>query len=254
VSRPRRTEKMKRLVLAITLASLAALPHAGAAASRRTRACPALAISCTELIRPGVPATFTLTVKDAPGNAKLTYNWVISAGTISSGQGTSSINVDTTGVAFALGGVTATVDVAGLPEGCAGSASCVTTVNGIGDPRKVDEYGKLRWGDERARLDNFGIEVRNDPEAVGYIVGYGGRRSHHGEAASRIERAKRYLATVRDIDASRLVTIDGGYREELTVELWALPKDVTPPAPSPTVDPTEVEFIKPMSKRRARRR
>jgi hypothetical protein len=40
----------------------------------------------------------------------------------------------------------------------------------------------------------------------------------------------------------------------LTVELWALPKDVTPPEPSPTVDPTEVEFIKPPTKRRARRR
>jgi hypothetical protein len=247
--------KMKRLVLAITLASLAALPHVGAAAvPLRTRACPALAISCTESILPGVPATFTLTVKDAPGNAKLTYNWAISAGTISSGQGTSSINVDTTGVAFARGSVTATVDVAGLPEDCAGSASCVTEVNGIGDPRKVDEYGNLRWGDERARLDNFGIEVRSDPEAVGYILGYGGRRSRRGEASRRIERAKRYLVTVRGIPSERIVTIDGGYREELRVELWALPKDVTPPAPSPTVDPTEVEFIKPPSKRRGRRR
>jgi hypothetical protein len=245
--------KMKRLVLAITLASLAALPHA-AAAFRRTGACPTLAVSCTELIRPGVPATFTLTVEDAPADAKLTYNWVISAGTISSGQGTSSITVDTTGVAFAPGGVTATVDVAGLPEGCAGSASCVTAVNGIGDPRKADEYGNLRWGDERARLDNFGIEVRSDPEAVGFIVGYGGRRSRRGEAVRRLERAKKYLTTVRGIPAVRLVTIDGGYREELTVELWALPKDVTPPAPAPTVDPSEVKFIKPPTKRRARRR
>ncbi len=43
------------------------------------------------------PITFTAAVGDA-GALSLTYNWSVSAGTISSGQGTSAITVDTTGV------------------------------------------------------------------------------------------------------------------------------------------------------------
>jgi hypothetical protein len=69
-----------------------------------------------------------------------------------------------------------------------------------------------------------------------------------------MERAKKYLTTVRGVPADRIVTIDGGYREELTVELRIRGKDMQPPQPSPTVDPNEVEFIKPPTKRRARHR
>ncbi|MBV8857759.1 MAG: hypothetical protein JOZ02_12560, partial [Acidobacteria bacterium] len=43
------------------------------------------------------------------------------------------------------------------------------------------------------------------------------------------------------ITADRIVTVDGGYREELTVELWVVPSGATPPAASPTVDPSEVK-------------
>ena len=243
---------MKRLVLAITLASLAALPHVGAAAPR-ARECPKVVVSCPNYIHTGEPATFNASIDNAPADAKLTYNWVVSMGIISSGQGTSSINVDTTGVPG--GELTATVDVAGLPASCPNSNSCSTTVAGrIQVHDKIDEYGNIKYEDEKARLDNFGIEVQNWPEAVGYIVGYGGRRSRRGEASRRIERAKRYLVTVRGIPAARLVTIDGGYREELTVELRIRPKAFAPPEPGPTVDPSEVVFIKPTTKRRARRR
>jgi hypothetical protein len=243
---------MKRLVLLITLASLGALPH-GVAAAPRARECPRVAVSCPDILIPGAPATFTVSIDNAPADAKLAYNWVISAGTIGAGQGTSSITVDTTDIPYTQP-LTATVDVSGLPETCPDSASCSTSIYRHIDYHKTDEYGNIRWSDEKARLDNLGIELQNDPAAVGYIVGYGGRRSLRSEAARRIERAKRYLTSVRGIPSEHLVTIDGGYREELTVELWARPKEVLPPEPTPTVDPTEVKFIKPPPKRRARRR
>lgn len=244
---------MKRLVLAVTLASLAALLPVGAATPRRTRVCPTLSVSCPDVVRAGVPATFTLAVNNAPADAKLTYNWVVSAGTISAGQGTGSITVDTTGVP-GNSTLTAVVEVGGLSESCPNSMSCTTALPQPHFHDKVDEYGNINFEDEKARLDNFGIEVQNWPEGVGYIVGYGGRRSRRGEAARRVKRAKHYLVTVRGIDASRLVTIDGGYREELTVELRIRSKEMKPPEPSPTVDPTEVIFVKPAPKRRARRR
>jgi hypothetical protein len=242
---------MKRLVLAIALASLAALPGARAAAPRAPQ-CPALSVSCPDMATPGQPVTFTANVSGGDPNAELTFNWTVSAGTINSGQGTSSVTVDTTGAPPA-GGVTAKVEVGGLHDSCAKTAECSVAMP-VCYLGKIDEYGNLRWGDERARLDNYAIELLNDPGVVGYVFGYGGRRARRGEAARRIERAKNYLTAARAIPAGRVVTIDGGYREELTVELWVSPKGVSPPQTVPTVDPGEVVFIDPAPKRRPRRR
>lgn len=120
--------------------------------------------------------------------------------------------------------------------------------------RKIDEYGNIRFGDEKARLDNMAIELRNDPEAKGYIVGYGGRRARVGEARRRIERARNYLVAAWKFAPERIVTIDGGHREYLTVELYVFPADSDPPLAGPTVDPSEVTIIRTGPKRRPKRR
>lgn len=120
--------------------------------------------------------------------------------------------------------------------------------------RKIDEYGNIRWRDEQARLDNFAIEGRNDPTAITYLVCYGGRRSYEGAARRRCGRAARYLKTKGGIEVARVVTLDGGFREELSVECWVLPAGTLPPALAPTVDPTEAVVIKHRAARRARRR
>ena len=49
------------------------------------------------------------------------------------------------------------------------------------------------------------------------------------------------------------MTVDGGYREELTVELWVVPSGATPPPNSPTVDPSEVKTTRATPRRRGRR-
>ncbi|HZT57057.1 MAG TPA: hypothetical protein VFA21_00380 [Pyrinomonadaceae bacterium] len=186
--------------------------------------------------------TFTTNVSNLDSDAKVTYNWTVSAGTIVSGQGTSSITVDSTGIWD--GTIEATIEVNGLPDSCGKKTSCSTTVVGIGDPGRLDEYGNIRWSDERARLDNFAIEMQNDPSARGYIICYGGRVGRAGEALRRCSRAKSYVNRHRGIEAARIVTIDGGYKEELAVELFIVPSGATPPMASPTVDPKEVRIIK----------
>ncbi|MFL6256444.1 MAG: hypothetical protein ACJ74T_15680 [Pyrinomonadaceae bacterium] len=117
-------------------------------------------------------------------------------------------------------------------------------------PRKIDEYGNLRWSDEKARLDNYLIDLRNDPRARACIICYGGRRARAGEARTRCARVANYLKRVGGIDAARIITLDGGYREELTVELWAPPAGSTLPVAAPTVDPSEVTIIKDSPKRK----
>jgi hypothetical protein len=187
--------------------------------------CPTVSVSCPSDVDQGTPITFSASVN---GDANVTYNWSVSAGTISSGQGTSSITVSTDG----LGGqtVTATVELGGLDPSCSKTASCTTGIKPAPkEPVKFDEYGNIKFNDEKARLDNYAIQLQNDPGAQGYIIAYG---SCEGEAQARADRAKDYLVNTRGIDAGRLVTVDGGCRSELTVQLWIVPTGATAPAAS----------------------
>ena len=209
--------------------------------------CPTVSVSCPSDVDQGSPITFTASVN---GDANVTYNWSVSAGTISSGQGTSSITVSTDG----LGGqtVTATVELGGLDPSCSRTASCTTGIRAAIPPAvKFDEYGNIKFNDEKARLDNYAIQLQNQPGAQGYILAYG---SCAGEAQARADRAKDYLVNTRGIDAGRLVTVDGGCRSELWVELWIVPTGATAPAASTDniISPCP-ECKKPTRRRRGRR-
>jgi hypothetical protein len=191
--------------------------------------CPAINVSCPDAVDQGSPITFNASVTGGATNVTATYNWSISAGTITSGQGTSSITVDTAN----LGGqsVTATVDVGGYDPACSKAGSCTTAVKTVVPltPTKFDEYGNIRFNDEKARLDNYAIQLQNQAGSQGYIIAYG---TCAGEGQARADRAKDYLVNTRGIEAGRLTTIDGGCRSDLAVELWVVPTGATPPAAS----------------------
>ena len=116
-------------------------------------------------------------------------------------------------------------------------------VCGLRSFQKFDEYGDIAFKDEKARLDNIAIELKTEPDTQLYIIGYAGRKARAGEAQTRANRAKHYLDSERRLDAGRVITIDGGHREELTLEFYIAPAGVQPPISSPTVDPSEVEII-----------
>ena len=189
--------------------------------------CPtAVTVTCpTEVVQEGTPVTFTANVAGGPGTVTPTYTWTVSAGRITSGEGTNTITVDTTG----LGGqsITATVDVGGFAATCPHTASCTTTIGRPTPPTRFDTYGNIRFNDEKARLDNFAIQLQGDPGTTGTIIAYG---SCEGEGQTRADRARDYLVNTRGIEAGRITTIDGGCRAELTVELWLVPQGATAPA------------------------
>lgn len=122
--------------------------------------------------------------------------------------------------------------------------SRVATAQTSESGRKVDEYGDVRFEDEKGRLDNLVIELKNDPNASGYLIVYGGRRSIKGIAKTRALRAKNYLVKKGRIAAKRIAWVDGGYREEVTTEIYIVPRGATAPDASPSVDAAEVSFIK----------
>jgi hypothetical protein len=192
--------------------------------------CPNVSVSCPTDVDAGQSITFTASVTGGAEGAAWTYNWSVSAGTISSGQGTSTITVDTAGI----GGqsVTATVSIGGADPSCNSTASCTTSVKPPPQPPvKFDEYGNIRFNDEKARLDNYAIQLQNQPGSTATIIVYG---SCAGEAQQRGDRAKDYLVNTRGIEAGRITVIDGGCRSDLTVQLWIVPQGSTPPAADTT--------------------
>jgi hypothetical protein len=205
--------------------------------------CPTVkVVSPTDLTLEGGTITFTANVTGGDDNVSPTFNWSISAGTISSGQGTPVIWVDTTGA----GGqsITATVDLGGYDRTCNTSSSSTSMVGVPAKARKTDEYGAIKPADEHARLDNYTIELQNDPLSQAYILTYGYKTSASGAAQKAADKAKSYLVNTRGIAADRIVTNDGGYRKLPATELWIVPSGAVPPAAAPTVDPSEVRSPK----------
>lgn len=191
--------------------------------------CPNISIYCPGAVTLGQPVSFSAKVTGGDGGVTPIYNWKISAGTITGGQGTSTITVDTTGLAGQP--ITATLVMGGYNLDC--TAACTTQIPVRVENRKFDEYGNINRDDEKARLDNFAIQMQQEPDAQGYIIVYAGRRSRPGDAQKRADRAREYLVNLRGIDARRIVTLDGGTREDLTVELWLVPTGAPAPTPRP---------------------
>ena len=194
--------------------------------------CPTVSVSCPSDVEINAPITFTASVTGGETGATWTYNWSVSAGTISSGQGTSTITVDTTGVAGGTS-VTATVTLGGADPSCTGTtASCTSQIKTPpAKAERFDEYGNIRFNDEKARLDNYAIRLQQAPTDTATIIVYG---SCAGEAQQRGDRAKDYLVNTRGIEAGRITVVDGGCRADLTVQLWIVPSG----AEAPQVDTT----------------
>lgn len=216
-------------------------------------------MSAPPQVNEGEIITFTSDVSYS-GSNPLNYTWTVSpAGArVLSGSGTPTITVDSTG----LGGesVTATLvvdDGSGDPS-CRQTAQATTVIPRTppreNPSRQFDVCCSCSFDDQKARLDNLAVELQNDPSTTTYVIAYGGRTSRIGQADLLGSRARDYLVTQRGIDQSRIVVINGGFREEDCVELWIIPSGATPPQPTPTVGAGDVRPAPSTPRRRGRRR
>jgi len=178
----------------------------------------------TDIVAPGTPITFSL---DYSGGGDPTYNWTVSAGTITSGEGTSSITVDTTGLTNE--NVTATVELGNLPRpdcSCPASASATAQVGGPRDADLFDEFGKLSNDDVKLRIDNFFVALGNDPSARGVIINYG--------TAAQIRQRKNVInghIRMRRLDASRISFVDEITGGPINTKLYLVPLGASEPTP-----------------------
>lgn len=140
-------------------------------------------VACPDTVQAGVPITFTVNVPGVAADVKLTRRWSLSTGEIKSGQGTSSIVVDSQD----LGGqkVTATVVVDEIPPELISSASCSVEVV----PLPITEITLERKARclPRRRCSNYKVTLKSD-NTVTY-VGYPGNDKERGEYTGSVEFA-----------------------------------------------------------------
>jgi hypothetical protein len=179
------------------------------------------------------------------GSALLNYTWTLSpAGAKIQTSVGNRITVDSTG----LGGQRVTASV--VVDDGSGEAACRQSAQAstfVRPPERVEHPSRqfdvrcsCSFDDQKARLDNLAVELQNDPSSTTYVIAYGGRTSRIGQADLLGTRARDYLVTNRGIDQSRIVVINGGFREEDCVELFIVPQGATLPQPTPTVQAGDV--------------
>jgi len=188
--------------------------------------CPNVAIECPDRVVVGEPLTFRSTVTGGTPGVRQIYNWTVSAGSIIDGQGTDTIHVDTTGLAGQS--LTATLSMGGYELDC--TATCTVQFPVPVECRKFDEFPAIPYNDEKARLDNFTIELQNDPTATAYVIVYPGQRGRPGEVQRQTNRIVDYLVNSRGVNAQRIVTLVGPPRGDLLIELWLCPQGAKPPS------------------------
>lgn len=190
--------------------------------------CPAVAVTGPSTAGIDQPVTFTSNYNGGTPGITPVYNWTVSAGTIVEGQGTDRITVDTKG--FAGQTIRASLSLGGYNLVCAAD-SAVTIPAPKVEGRRFDEFPDIARNDEKARLDNFAIELQNDPTATAYVIVYPGKNNKRYEVQEHSGRVVEYLVNSRGLDQHRIVTLVGPKRDQLRVELWLTPQGATAPNP-----------------------
>lgn len=192
------------------------------------------------------PLKFSAALRDTAEGQSFPMEWSVSAGKIVKGQGTKQIEIDISETNAKR--ITAGVIVKNLPPECDSHAFNSTEIGLFA--HKSDEFSHIQYSDLSARLDGFFISILHEPDMTGHIIIYGSRKNNKKDVAAIIKSIN--LAILfRRFDKSRLKIVDGGFREDMWVELYLLPHGVEPPKPVPTLN---AEFVEAPVKKKPRRR
>ncbi len=203
-------------------------------------------VSAPATVNEGEIVTFAADVEYG-GTSGLRYTWTVnpSKARVISGAGTPTITVDSTGIGGQRIIATLTVDDGSADPTCRQTAQSVAVVTAperkVIVAREFDECNNCTFDDQKARLDNLAVELQNDPSTTAYIIAYGGRYSPLAQVEVLMKRARNYMVDQRGIDASRLVIVNGGFREADSVELWIVPSGAAAPRATPTVQAGDVK-------------
>lgn len=145
-----------------------------------------------------------------------------------------SCHIRTVSTIVAIGAIAV---AAQTQQPCAVDLPC----NGIS---RFAEYGNIPTRDERAVLDRLAKALRLSSDQIVYVLVYAGREACVDEASRRAQRIKSHLVKKYAIDAGRIILKDGGFKVDLSTELWLLPRTRSLPEPFPQLDRAQVNLGK----------
>jgi hypothetical protein len=202
------------------------------------RPCPYdVRVEGPERVAEGDLITF-VAINAVSASVPLNYRWRVSPDTaqVTSGMGTSSITVDTRGISNQT--ITAELDVTDDVYGatCQQKDSVSTGVETIKrpEPFRFDAFDSKAFDDDKARFDNYSIQLQSIPDSQAYIVMYQGtdRASVTQRDVDKLsQRALDYLVKARGIDPRRIQITKWGTRDRTAYELWIVPPGASPPVP-----------------------
>lgn len=191
--------------------------------------CPAISVTGPNSLTP-IGDSMTFTANLGYDSYKFSFEWTVSAGTITKGQGTSTITVATNSD-VAGQTITASVKISGLVEGCKNKAIQSGEVEQQ-LPRcilpRIDEYGKLSWRDERIRLETVANELVNDNKKMAYFIVNTNEKRYSQMLKIREAKIRKYLFEKHKISKERIRLVYGGKGNYRTT-VWITPIDAVPP-------------------------
>ncbi|MBX7174196.1 MAG: hypothetical protein K1X72_24700 [Pyrinomonadaceae bacterium] len=177
---------------------------------------PNLKVTCSETpLRAGEKTVFTANLK--PTSASATYNWTVSAGTITKGQGTPTIEIET--LANQEGSLTATVEIGNVYFEII-TDSCTVDIIPLPKAKLSAEFPYSTQGYIKMMLDStIFLELQNDPTAQGHIFIF----PKTPREKALIEKIIRNQIKVRGFDATRITFAEGEKNSRSVLQFWIVP-------------------------------
>lgn len=181
--------------------------------------CPNLSVSGpAAAVKPGEIMIFTAKVSGGD-EQETTYSWTIDKGEIVAGRGTPTIQVATDGLSDET--IRATVVINCECDETEITASGVGVVTAEPKPILIDKFRFHPNSSEDlfARIDNFMIDLQNNPTSSGYIISYG-----IPKAIANAEKQIKSWIKHRGFDPGRIVLVNGGGTSKIAeIEFWSVP-------------------------------
>lgn len=215
---------MKKLVLILFILIISAFSISAQSP------CPTISVTPPNgLTEIGGSMTFTAKI-DGISLENLKYQWVVTSGAITSGQGTQTITVATTDD-MAGATVTAILEVSGLPQNCpnefSGSGEIKQKII-VGTPIPIEEYEKISWSNEKIKLDEVVKILRDNYSSTLVVRIFLNTKNHRQAFKIKSARIIKYLTEQRKIPKDKIRVAFGG-NEKYLIEVWLIPMGVTPP-------------------------
>ena len=109
------------------------------------------------------------------------------------------------------------------------------------EAKLVDQFGRLNSEERSARFDVMFAGISQTPNSIGYVFLFCGKTCRYDEIVGHMRGIEIKIA-LRRFERSKLVILDGGFRESFETELWVVPEEACPPTPKSNIHIRNVIF------------